>query len=250
MSDLTLFDLGGDLGRHDRAPGSVLACTDWATNALLIVDLVRLGYLTADQSVVDATYGMGAWWSLWRPRWFRGHDIDPAKAPDGVADFRALPYPDRSIDVVAFDPPYITGAGDTSTAGSFTEKYGIADATSFAELHALIFDGLAETARVVRSGGLLLVKAMSYTNGRTFRPMPALLMARAEQHGLDLVDEFVMRRNPGPTPGDPALIRRARRNCSTLLVFQKRHRPPRSGPGSFAHATNLAADIAPLEVPE
>lgn len=55
----------------DALPGleaPVLAATRWATNADLIVDCVRLGYLRATDHVLDPTYEGGRWWTRFRPR--------------------------------------------------------------------------------------------------------------------------------------------------------------------------------------
>ena len=56
------------------------------------------------QTVLDATYGNGNFWYGAQPT-IRG-DILPARAPDCVLDYRALPFRDRTVDVVIFDPPY------------------------------------------------------------------------------------------------------------------------------------------------
>lgn len=213
----------------------VLACQDWHNNGELIADLARLGYLRAEHSVVDVTYGKGTWWNTWRPLDLIAHDLDQTKG-DGV-DFRQLPHPPASFDVVAYDPPYINSTpADVSTTPSFGDAYGLAAETrnSFEELWALLAGGLAEAARVVRPGGLVLAKAMAYTNGRIFRHVPALLIAYGEALGLDLVDELLLRRTPGPLSIDPSSVTRSRRNVSTLLIFRRRSTGPRTGPTAFA----------------
>jgi hypothetical protein len=102
----------------------VLAATRWRTNADLIADCARLGYL--DGHVLDPTYGKGNWWTKWRPEKFTTHDLDPTKG-DGV-DFRALPEPDGTFDSVAFDPGYVSPGGrETSTIKEMHAAYGMAD---------------------------------------------------------------------------------------------------------------------------
>ncbi len=80
---------------------TVLAVKRWKTNAELIVDAQRLGYIKG--LVFDATPGYeGLWWKyvqdipgiVIRRNW------------RGLSDFRNLPYDRYTFDTVAFDPPY------------------------------------------------------------------------------------------------------------------------------------------------
>lgn len=76
-----------------------MSCTDWADNGEMIRDVVELGYIVPDSdTVLDVTYGLGNWWTCVRPSQLLTHDL----ALDGV-DFRHLPEPDSSVDVVVFD---------------------------------------------------------------------------------------------------------------------------------------------------
>lgn len=84
----------------------VLSIDRYRHNGELIAAVARLGYLRPEHHVLDPTHGKGVWWRTWQPNKLTAHDIDPAKAPDGPADFTALPYPDDHFDAVAFDPPY------------------------------------------------------------------------------------------------------------------------------------------------
>ena len=45
----------------------VYACTAWPTNAAMIADVHRLGYLKDEDHILDPTYGRGRWWRVWRP---------------------------------------------------------------------------------------------------------------------------------------------------------------------------------------
>lgn len=88
--------------------GPILAATKWRSNAELIRDVVRLGYLREDSVTLDATFGRGIWWKLWRPNILITHDI----RQDGV-DFRNLPESDNTFDVAVFDPPYVCVTPET-----------------------------------------------------------------------------------------------------------------------------------------
>ncbi len=51
-------------------PGVIYAAQKWPTNAHMIVDAARLGYLRKDWWTLDPTYGLGNFWTLWQPTWF------------------------------------------------------------------------------------------------------------------------------------------------------------------------------------
>lgn len=72
-------------------------------------------------------------------------------APDMVADFTALPFPDAQFALVAFDPPHLVGNGKT---GWLAKKYGKLGADWRDDLRA----GFAECFRVLRPNGVLVFK--------------------------------------------------------------------------------------------
>ncbi len=65
----------------------VMAAHDWPTNGHLIWDLVRLGYLNAEDYTLDTTYGRGVWWKLWQPKRLltNGWTDDPSQPPTNPA---------------------------------------------------------------------------------------------------------------------------------------------------------------------
>jgi hypothetical protein len=196
----------------------------WPSNAELIVDVARLGWLRPGWRVLDPTFGRGTWWKLWRPRHLDCHDL----RLDGV-DFTRLPHPAGYYDAVAFDPPYVaTGGRDTSTVPEFQDRYGLYEAPgSPRQLQQLIDRGLAECTRVVRPRGLVLVKCADYVSSGRLWPGVFRTFERAERLGLELVDELVHATEPGMQPLDrtrkddePVRQHHARFNSSTLLVFR------------------------------
>ena len=71
--------------------------------------------------------------------------------PDTLVDFRALPYPDRSFKLVAFDPPHLVRAGSKSWLAA---KYGKLGPDWREDLRA----GFAECFRVLDTDGVLVFK--------------------------------------------------------------------------------------------
>lgn len=196
----------------------VLAATAWRTNGELIAEVARLGYLHHDWPTLDPTYGRGTWWSIFRPLQLVAHDIDPAKAPDGVStDFRHLPHRDGAFTAVAYDPPYKLNGTPTHQVD---DRYGVAGGyTSAADRHQLILDGLTECARVIAASGILLVKCQDQVNAGAVRWQTDMVTDHARALGLDKIDAFLMLGHR-PQPEGRRQVH-ARRNYSTLFVFQK-----------------------------
>lgn len=197
--------------------GLVRTATAWPTNAELIADCARLGYLRSEWHTLDPTYGRGIWWKLWQPDELTGHDI----AQDGV-DFRDLPYDDASFDAVAFDPPYVCPGGRaTSTTKEMHGRYGMngADFRTPAELQDIINDGLTEIARVAAPRASILVKGKDYIWSGKYWLGTHRTLTHALGLGLELVDRLEHIGKPGPQSQTSQV--HARRNLSTLFVFRK-----------------------------
>lgn len=71
--------------------------------------------------------------------------------PDVLMDFRALPYPDGTFRLVAFDPPHLVRAGKRSWLAA---KYGRLSEQWRDDLRR----GFAECFRVMELGGVLVFK--------------------------------------------------------------------------------------------
>lgn len=71
--------------------------------------------------------------------------------PDINMDFRAMPFPDESFRLVAFDPPHLRKVGLTSWMG---KKYGLLSEDWKADLR----QGFSECFRVLKPEGILIFK--------------------------------------------------------------------------------------------
>jgi hypothetical protein len=213
-------------------PDTVQSVVRCQTNGPLLATAAQL-WIKPDDLVVDVTYGMGNFWTRYRPRNLIAHDIVTV---DGV-DFRQLPEADQSVDVVVFDPPYIPNQGPNSTAPQFTERYGLTTVAgrNGSDVAELVAAGMKECARILRPRGRLFVKCMDYVSsgrlvtGRHFVCETALAL------GLEQVDEFIhVKLTLGP---QPEIVRQvhSRRAHSFLCIFE---------------APRGATKRSPLTVPE
>jgi len=85
----------------------------------------------------------------------RTHHADGTRTlqiePDTLMDFRALPFPDGTFRLIAFDPPHLVRAGPRSWLAA---KYGKLGADWRDDLR----QGFAECFRVLEPGGVLVFK--------------------------------------------------------------------------------------------
>lgn len=201
----------------DPVPEPILAAQRWRTNAELVWDVSRLGYI--GPSVLDMTCGEGGFWKLYHPDILFTNDLDPSHGAFHHHDFRNLPVEwSGQFDTVVFDPPYKMNG--TPVLVDMDWRYGVDQKQSPEVRMAAIYAGLFEAARVVRIGGTVLVKCMDQVvSGRVVWQTDLITRVCA---GLELtkVDRFDLLRTPMPQPPGRKQVH-ARRNYSTLLVFRK-----------------------------
>ena len=117
----------------DVCCGSRMFWFDKADTRATFVDIRR-----EDCSATDNSHGPGGRRSI-------------VISPDVLADFAALPFRDGLFDLVAFDPPHLTKAGQNSW---LAKKYGKLPA----EWGQMLTAGFSECFRVLRRGGTLVFK--------------------------------------------------------------------------------------------
>jgi hypothetical protein len=202
---------------------AVMAVGTWRNNAELIADCARLGYLPTDEvaQVCDPTYGLGRFWTVFRPANLTASDLDPAKSPtvqlvrriehDGVEVLRRP----RQVGEVDRRAGTSTGTGGATCDAD----YGVDRWSGARDRHDLIRRGITECVRVLRVGGHLLVKCQDQVNGGKVRWQTREFADHAEQLGCRLVDQLhLLSYRPQP-PGRRQ--EHARRNYSTMLVCRR-----------------------------
>jgi len=214
-----------------EGPGRVIAPSLVMTahhgrNAEMIASVARL-YIPDGAVVIDATWGHGGFWHRTDRSRFRllGMDLlDPGAALK--ADFRRMPFRDKSADVVTFDPPYVpvTSAMKRDIHATYRNEQAPDLGEHHYDVMALYRAGMSEALRVLRPGGTCWVKCQDMTTGRQQHWSVVILHGMALELGYRAQDMFVLV-NPQP-PGRRTAERQyhARRNHSYLWIFRKGHR--------------------------
>ena len=193
----------------------ILAIGDRRNNAEAIRDAHELGYITGD--VLDATYGLGRFWKLYRPETLVTNDLDESTDATWHLDFTSFPHNWAGIfNTVVFDPPYkLNGTG-----GSHPSDDGYGVANSGKDRMGLVFGGFNECERVLDFGGHLLVKCQDQVVSGKKVWQTYELMRLGEYLHLTCVDQLHVRSYRPQPKGRRQL--HARQDYSTLLVFRKR----------------------------
>lgn len=181
-----------------------------------IIPRILLLYVPPGSYLADVTYGKGAFWAktdLSR-HVFLPSDLNGIPPWNNCSiDFRHLPYQDRSIDCVVLDPPYMHGG---KTVHSKINDCYRNEATSHEDVIRLYAGGVLEAARVLRKGGIFIVKCQDETeSGQRFSHVE--LMQIMEMFGFKIVDLFVLLNNKAPMMRYD-FQKTARKNHSYFLV--------------------------------
>jgi len=192
----------------------------------LIMDL----HVPAGSIVADVTYGKGIFWkNICKDK----YKLLPTDLRMGV-DCRALPYQDASIDCVVLDPPYMEGLyrrsadqmAGAGTYNAFRRTYSDGQPTAGGpKYHQAVLElyrqAGREAHRVLRSGGVLIVKCQDEVSANTQHLTHVEIITYYQSLGFYAKDLFVLVR-----PNKPAVSRvkrqeHARKNHSYFLVFVK-----------------------------
>jgi len=197
-------------------------------NADLFPDILHL-HVPLGSRVADVTWGKGVFWQKVPPD---DYEVLASDLKTGV-DCRSLPYEDDSMDAVVLDPPYMEGlyrrseshlAGN-GTHAAFREHYSNGAETSGGpKYHEAVLDlyfraGL-EAKRVLRPGGIFIVKCQDEVSANRQRLTHVELINHYESEGFYTKDLFVVVRANRPGMSRVITQVHARKNHSYFLVFQ------------------------------
>lgn len=174
--------------------------------------------------VADVTYGKGVFWKNIRSS---DYELRATDLSMGV-DCRSLPYANDAFDCVVFDPPYMHTPGGTAHQGHQNfEQYYYNNGTNHStkKYHEAVLDlyfgGSKEAFRVLRPGGVLIVKCQDEVCANRQRLTHVEIINELYGMGFEMVDLFVVVRNNRPGVSRVLKQVHARKNHSYFLVFRK-----------------------------
>jgi hypothetical protein len=211
----------------------------WRSNADMIADIAKLGYL--DGHVLDVTWGRGRFWTVWQPTKLTAHDRFTL---DGV-DFRVPPYEDDRFDVVVLDPPYKLSG--TPSLGDFDNRYGVDVPERWQDRMEHIGVGVVECARVTRVGGYLLIKVQDQVCSGEVRWQTDIVTEIAARANCKKVERFDLPHRGRPQPRGRTQ-KHAHGRSSTLLVFRKVGPAEQGRGGVSSRVRKTRASTRPVEI--
>lgn len=222
-------------GPKRRVQGGV-ATTDLVLSAYVsgnaeVFPLILELHVPRGADIADVTYGTGVFWREVPKGQYKLHATDISM---GV-DCRKLPYAAGSMDCVVLDPPYMEGLfrknvsnlAGSGTHATFREKYSNGQPTEEGpKWHQAVLDlyfrAGQESHRVLKHGGVLIVKCQDEVSANRQRLTHVEIINYYEKLGFYSKDLFVVVR-----PNRPGVSRikrqvHARKNHSYFLVFVKK----------------------------
>src|ERR1051325_3308292 len=154
-------------------------------------------YVAPGSTVADVTYGNGV---FWRKIPKSAYKLLKSDLSSGV-DCRHLSYADESVDCVVFDPPYMHTPGGSAHVGhqNFEAYYRNNVAQSEKKYHEavldLYFSAAREAWRVLREGGIYIVKCQDEVCANRQRLTHVEIINELAGYGFVIEDLFVLLRN-------------------------------------------------------
>jgi hypothetical protein len=183
------------------------------TNADLLPYIFKL-YVPKGSVVADVTYGRGA---FWRNLNESDYQLKKSDLKTGI-DFRNLPYDDSSINALILDPPYMHGGRTIKPSINKCYRNDNSGHESVVRLYA---GGILEAARVLKKGGLIIVKCQDEIESGKQRLTHIEIVHLLETSGFLIRDLFVLVQTTVPTMREQ-YQKSARKNHSYAIVAEFR----------------------------
>lgn len=196
--------------------GSVILSAQVANSGRLFADICRLHFRDGWR-IWDATYGRGVFWSeVDLPK--VASDISLMSGIDLVADALNPPFRESVFDAAVFDPPYFLLGGEPRDYQKF---YNVHLRTGKGREYVLSMYRrfLDAVPRVLRPGGLVVVKCMNQVESGKLWPITYYVIRDALDRGYKLLD-WLINVSKSARMRHPYQCH-SRRNYSDWLIFKK-----------------------------
>lgn len=153
-----------------------------------VLPLLFQVHSVSNPSILDCTYNKGRMWKGTPYEPVR-MDIDPKYDLDVVGDFRKMPFPDSSFDVIVFDPPFLpTAAGNTTLYTKFEVHNSDCHGDNVSEL---FLPFLEEAKRVLRDEGVVFGKIGDLVHNHKYQWQSVDFINSVKKVGLTPCDVIV-----------------------------------------------------------
>lgn len=193
-----------------------MAHDSYGSNAEMIAEVAATWPAIFQGQVLDMTYGLGKFWTEFRPADLTENDLDPVKGITGVDWTNDPPYGwIARFDCVVFDPPYkLNGTPDPAK----DNRYGVHTRTSSECRLKTIEAGLLFAANVAAPNGTILHKTQDSVVGGCKKWLTIMAHNTMAELGWRLKDQLHCGLGYRPQPSGTEQ-RHSRQNFSTLQIF-------------------------------
>lgn len=171
----------------------------------------------------DLTYSIGQFYKSGEvppPR--LKYDISPKTADTVQADSRAISLNSETCECIVFDPPFLATKGQslkTVVGNNIARRFGVFPTE--AELYDYYLKSIAEISRILKNGGIAIVKCQDKVSSRKQYLSHNFILNSAAEQGLYCEDIFILLARNRLLSPKHTNQKHARKYHSYFLVFRK-----------------------------
>lgn len=187
-----------------------------------ILEAIEQLHVPGGRFEVDCTYGNGAFYEgRYQPQ--HCFDLQPLQPHVRLGTSVKLPFVDGEVSSIMFDPPFLTyvragrdGNGKMAMAKRFSGYW------TYDELAEHYERTIEEGARVLSTGGVLVVKCQDIVHNHRLHATHVNVIRWGEAHGFRLLDLFVLSaKHRMPAPNRAGKQKHARIFHSYFVVLKR-----------------------------